>query len=80
MEHIAAVPGITITTPDRVVGQWFLRGFADAYGAHWAVTPEGLAGEHYRRGYELGVAAVRAEYMAVMAIFERPSAPVEVSY
>jgi hypothetical protein len=48
--------------PKTIVGEWYLKGFADAYGAHWAVVPCGPAGEQYRRGYALGLTAVRHEY------------------
>jgi hypothetical protein len=50
--------------PLMVVGDWYLKGFADAYGAHWAVAPNGPAGEQYKKGYALGVAAVRREFFA----------------
>jgi hypothetical protein len=54
------------STPRRaLVGEWYLRGFADAYGAHWAVTPDGPAGDEYMKGYALGVAAVRSEFLAI---------------
>lgn len=43
-------------------GEWYLKGFADAYAAHWAVTPCGSAGEAYKKGYALGLAAVRREF------------------
>ena len=48
-----------------VVGEWYLKGFSDAYGAHWAVIPSGPAGEQYKRGYALGLEAVRREFIAV---------------
>ncbi len=47
-----------------LVGEWYLKGFADAYDAHWAVVPNGPFGEHYRKGYALGLAAVRREFLA----------------
>ena len=47
-----------------VVGEWYLKGFADAYDAHWAVIPCGPFGEQYKKGYALGLAAVRREFFA----------------
>ena len=49
-----------------VVGEWYLKGFADAYGAHWAVVPCGPAREQYERGYALGLAAVRNEFFEAL--------------
>ena len=49
---------------ETIAGEWYLRGFADAYGAHWAAAPCGPAGEQYKKGYALGVAAVRSEFFA----------------
>jgi hypothetical protein len=62
-------------TPRRtMLGEWYLRGFADAYGAHWAVTPDGPAGDEYMKGYALGVAAVRSEFLAITGnLFQTPS-------
>ncbi len=57
----------TASQPYRfVVGEWYLKGFADAYDAHWAVVPSGPFGEQYRKGYALGVAVVRQKYLSVL--------------
>lgn len=48
------------------MAEWYLKGFADAYGARWAVAPSGPEGEQYEKGYALGVAAVRAEFFAAL--------------
>lgn len=47
-----------------LAGEWYLKGFADAYDAHWAVIPCGPAGEHYKKGYALGLATVQREFFA----------------
>lgn len=52
--------------PPAIVGEWYLKGFADAYGAHWAVVPEGPEGEHYKKGYALGIAAVRDQFFEAL--------------
>jgi hypothetical protein len=62
MEHTERWPATPLRPPTNVVGEWYLKGFADAYNAHWAVVPSGPAGEQYQRGYALGLAAVRREF------------------
>lgn len=64
MDYPERAPVLLLQPPAMVVGDWYLKGFADAYGAHWAVIPSGPAGEHYKKGYALGLATVRAEFLA----------------
>ena len=66
MDVIGCEPGAHLSPLRQVVGAWYLKGFADAYAAHWAAAPAGVAGEHYRRGYALGIAAVRDQYFAAL--------------
>ncbi len=61
-----------------VVGESYLKGFADAYSARWPVIPSGVFGEHYRKGYILGVAAVRREFYA-LAVSRIRSHPVDAA-
>ena len=60
-ENTLAAP---LRPSEMTVGEWYLKGFADAYGAHWAVAPCGPAGEQYKKGYALGVETVRREFFA----------------
>lgn len=62
MDYIEREPARPLSTPRMVVGEWYLKGFADAYDCHWAVVPWGPAGEEYKKGYALGAAAFRAEF------------------
>jgi len=64
MDYAEREPVMPLKPPRMVVGEWYLRGFADAYGAHWAVIPWGPAGEQYKKGYALGLATVRREFLA----------------
>ena len=66
MDYTPPEPIAQREPPGNVVGEWYLRGFADAYAAHWAVIPAGPASEQYRRGYELGIAVVRREFFAAL--------------
>ncbi len=68
MDYTDREPDPPLTAPRMVAGEWYLRGFADAYNAHVAVAPEGLAGEQYGRGYKEGLAAVQRDFFAAMHI------------
>ncbi len=57
-------PVLPLRLPALIAGEWYLRGFADAYQAHQAVSPEGPAGEEYNRGYAAALAAVRRDFFA----------------
>lgn len=63
MEYIERDPVLSIALP-TVVGEWYLKGIADAYSGHWAAVPRGLAGEHYQKGYALGIASIRCEFFS----------------
>ncbi len=52
--------------PRVVMGEWYLRGFADAYQAHQEVSPLGLAGAEYNRGYAAGLEAVQRDFLAAV--------------
>lgn len=67
MDFIEPAAALPRPAARPVVGEWFLKGFADAYGAHWAVTPWGPAGEQYTRGYALGLEAVRREFFEALS-------------
>ncbi len=67
-----------LTAPHMVAGEWYLRGFVDAYNAHVAVAPEGPAGEQYTRGYNEGLAAVQRDFFAAMHINPAVLEPAEV--
>ncbi len=41
--------------PERSAGEWYVKGFADGYHAHMAVSPLGAAGEQYNKGYNEGL-------------------------
>ena len=62
MEYAERQPPTSFSLRTIVDGEWYLKGFADAYAAHWAVVPCGGAGEAYKKGYALGLAAVRREF------------------
>ncbi len=64
MDYPEREPALPLRPATLLAGEWYLRGFADAYAAHWAVTPGGPAGEQYKKGYALGIAAVRREFFA----------------
>ncbi len=66
MESIRYQLTIPVEPLTLAVGEWYLKGFSDAYQAHWAVVPWGPMAEHYTKGYALGLAAVRAEYYAAL--------------
>ena len=68
MDYTDREPAPPLTSPRMVAGEWFLRGFADAYNAHVAVAPEGPAGDQYSRGYKEGLAAVQRDFFAAMHI------------
>ncbi len=76
MDGIGWDPGTQISPLKPVVGEWYLKGFADAYTAHWAVAPAGPLGEQYMRGYALGLAAVRQMYYFVLNRIELQQAAV----
>ncbi len=58
---------ITYLQPLReVIGAWYLKGYADAFDAHWPMIPSGWAGEDYKKGYALGLAAVRDLYFSAL--------------
>ncbi len=63
MNYLERRSVIPLNPASILVGEWYLRGFADAYDAHWALVPNGPEGEHYRKGYALGLAAVRREFL-----------------
>ena len=74
MDYFKREPETPLGTLKIVVGEWYLKGFADAYDAHWAVVPSGFAGEQYKKGYILGLAAVRREFFAaVLKGFRQPA-------
>ena len=63
----ARFPGAPLT----VAGEWYLRGFADAYDARWAIAPSGPAGEQYRKGYALGQQAFQREFFEALQALQR---------
>ena len=66
--YIECEPVSLLLTPRMVAGEWYLRGFVDAYDAHVALIPAGPAGEQYSRGYQQGLAAVQRDFFAAMCI------------
>ena len=68
MDYTDREPDPPLTAPRMVAGEWYLRGFADAYSAHLAVAPDGPAGDQYSRGYKEGLAAVQRDFFAAMHI------------
>jgi hypothetical protein len=75
MEYIGPRPAAFNCSPKPVIGDWYLKGFADAYAAHWPAAPSGPAGEQYKRGYALGIAAVQREFSeALNALTHRQEA------
>ena len=68
MDYSEREPVPPLITPRMVAGEWYLRGFADAYDARVALTPEGPAGAQYTRGYHEGLAAVQRDFFAAMCI------------
>ncbi len=79
MDIAAPDPDNQIDPLSEVVGEWYLKGFADAYSAHWAVAPSGPAGDQYLRGYTLGVELVRELYFSALNRIElqRAAVPLE---
>ncbi len=78
MDYAEREPVMPLRPPKLVVGEWYLKGFADAYGAHWAVIPYGSAGEQYKKGYALGIATVRREFFeATQNLFRTRTQPVD---
>ncbi len=71
MDDTGRDPDAQLSPLPEVVGEWWLRGLADAYAAHWAAAPSGPAGEQYMRGYGLGLALVRDMYFAALMKIER---------
>ncbi len=55
-----------LNSPQLMAGEWFLRGFADAYQAHQVVAPAGPAGDEYHRGYVIGLEAVQRDFFAAI--------------
>ncbi len=47
--------------PKMTNGDWYLRGFADAYHRKPAAIPRGPAGEQYKNGYSAGLKAAWRE-------------------
>ncbi len=41
--------------PQRLAGEWYVKGFSDGYHAQLAVIPGGAAGEQYNKGYNDGI-------------------------
>ncbi len=64
MDYTEPVPAPAIKPLEMAAGEWYLRGFADAYSAHVAVIPAGPAGEQYSKGYTEGLAAVQRDIFA----------------
>ncbi len=79
MDYTERQPATPLGSPVIAAGDWYLKGFADAYSAHWAVAPYGPAGEQYLKGYALGQAAFRCEFFEALNSFrhgsEQPSEP-----
>ncbi len=63
MEYVERDPVLSSGLP-MVVGEWYLKGLADAYNARWAASPSGPAGEQYDKGYALGIASIRSEFFS----------------
>ncbi len=68
MDYSDHEPLTLLMTPRMVAGEWYLWGFADAYNARVALTPEGPAGEQYTRGYQEGLAAIQRDFFAAICI------------
>ena len=68
MDYSDREPVPPLMTPKMVAGEWYLKGFADAYNARPALVPSGPAGEEYSRGYKEGLAAVQRDFFAAMHI------------
>ncbi|MGE5073151.1 MAG: hypothetical protein ACM3MF_06960 [Anaerolineae bacterium] len=66
MDYTEANPMPAVQPPRSVVGEWYLKGFVDAYGAHQAVVPSGPAGEEYQKGYQEGLAAVQRDFFSAL--------------
>ena len=66
IEYADRVPPPPPQPPRMVAGEYYLRGFADAYQARRAVIPHGPAGEQYKRGYAEGLAAVQRDFFAAI--------------
>jgi hypothetical protein len=63
MDYTEPVPAPPLKPPE-ITGEWYLRGFADAYHAHVAVIPAGPAGDQYSKGYMEGLAAFQRDVFA----------------
>ncbi len=68
MDNTDRKPDTPLTFARMLGGEWYLKGYADAYDAHVAVSPEGPAGMQYARGYKEGLAAVQRDFFAAMHI------------
>jgi hypothetical protein len=78
MDYLQREPMSPIRRPQMVAGEWYLKGFADAYHAHQVVSPSGPAGEEYGRGYTAGLEAVQRDFFAaVWAGFQRRTSLVD---
>ena len=66
MDYSVHVPIYHLEPPRMVAGEWYLKGFADAYHAHQVVAPLGPAGEAYQRGYGAGLEAVQRDFFAAV--------------
>ena len=66
MDYTEAAAMPAFQPPRPTAGEWYLKGFADAYGAHQAVAPTGPAGEEYQKGYREGLVAVQRDFFSAL--------------
>ncbi len=66
MDYTEREPAPPLRPPKMVAGEWYLKGFVDAYHAHLAVIPRGPAGEQYKKGYTEGLAAAQRDFFAAI--------------
>ncbi len=78
MDYTERDPELLLTTPRILAGEWYLKGFVDAYSARVALVPFGPAGDEYNRGYQQGLAAVQRDFFAAMRISPVAAEPAEV--
>ena len=66
MDYIEREPAPPFRLPKCLAGEWYLKGYEDAFSARQAITPIGPAGDQYKKGYDEGLAAAQREFFAAI--------------